>query len=255
MSPRPSRQQLLPWMLRFVQDKEHADGIRVLDEHAWDFRVLGGLIERVRRAARAYLLLEKRGYAAEGRALVRSALEHAITAQWAFLVPDGISRLEVGLLVARASYADRSRDPEDAEWDEVVSNIRSQIPRDAMGKQLPGMPKFTGRDGIIAQLDQTGYLTRSYMVLSRAGHVTDQAVTDYFVEEEDGVVAVATAPSEAHDLDVFHTLATSCCLAAWILARIEGDKRGLELAASQGLLWRLDTHLPPERRRFPNEEE
>lgn len=93
------------------------------------------------------------------------------------------------------------------------------------------------------------------MVLSRAGHVTDQAVTDYFVEEEVGVVAVATAASEAHDLDVFHTLATSCCLAAWILARIEGDKRGLELAASQGLLWRLDMHLSPEQRRFSNEEE
>lgn len=93
------------------------------------------------------------------------------------------------------------------------------------------------------------------MVLSRAGHVTDQAVTDYFVEEEDGLVAVANAPSEAYDIDVFHTLATSCCLVAWVLARMEGDSRGLELATSQGLLWQLDTHLPIERRRFPDEDD
>ena len=84
----PSREQLLPWMLRFVQDQQHAAGIQVLDESAWDFRVLGGLIERVRRAALAYLLLEKRGYRTEGRALVRSALEHAVTAQWEYLTHD-----------------------------------------------------------------------------------------------------------------------------------------------------------------------
>lgn len=254
MSPPPSRTQLLPWMLRFVQDKEHQDGIRVLDDHAWDFRVLGGLIERVRRAARGYLLLEKGGYAAEGRSLVRSALEHAVTTQWAFLVPDGLSRLEVGLLRARATYADRSRDAGGTDWDELVGHIESQIPRDENEKPLPGLPKFSGRDGIISELDQTGYLRRAYMVLSRAGHVTDQAVTDYFVEE-DGLVAVASAPSEAHDLNVFHTLATSCCLAAWVLARLEGDSRGLELAMSQRLLWRLDTHLPIERRRFPDEDD
>lgn len=67
----PTREDLLPWMIRFLQDKEHADGIRVLDEYGWDFRVLGGLIERVRRAARAYLILEKQGFSAEGRALGR----------------------------------------------------------------------------------------------------------------------------------------------------------------------------------------
>lgn len=215
--------------------------------------MLGGLIDRVRRAARGYLLLEKRGYAVEGRALVRSALEHAVTAQWAFLVPDGVTRLEVGLLRARATYADRSRGIGGADWDGIVGRIESQIPRDEYGRPLLGMPKLTGRDSIISELDQTGYLGRAYRVLSRAGHVTDQAITDYFVEEEDGTLAVASAPSETHDVSVFHTLAASCCLAAWVLARLEGDSRGLELATSQGLLWRLDTHLPREGRRFPDE--
>lgn len=239
-------------MLRFLQDKEHADGIRVLDEYGWDFRVLGGLIERVRRAARAYLILEKQGFAAEGRALVRSALEHAVTMQWAYLTPDGIDRLEVRLLQARVDYANRSRDVDDAEWYDLIARLEAEIPHKSDGSTSRGMPRFTGRESVLASLDATGYLQRAYAVLSRAGHVTDQAVTDYFVEDG-GIVAVASAPSDVYDIDVFHTLATACCLAAWVLARLEGDGRGLELAMGQSLLWRLDTHLPAERRRFPTE--
>ncbi|WP_091478790.1 DUF5677 domain-containing protein [Microbacterium azadirachtae] len=248
----PSREDLLPWMLRFLQDREHADGIRVLDEYGWDFRILGGLIERVRRVARAYLLLEKRGFSAEGRALVRSALEHAVTAQWAFLTPDGVDRLEVQLLQARVDYAKNSQDANDPKWVELIDRMKTQIPHDLNGSRRRGMPKFSGKGNVLESLDETGYLQRSYAVLSRAGHVTDQAVTDYFVEDGE-VVAVASGPSDVHDIDVFHTLATSCCLAAWVLARMEGDARGLELATAQGLLWRLDTHLPAESRRFPAE--
>ncbi|WP_085369575.1 DUF5677 domain-containing protein [Leifsonia sp. NCR5] len=239
-------------MLRFIQDREHADGIRVLDEYGWDFRILGGLIERVRRAARAYLLLEKRGFEAEARPLVRSALEHAVTAQWAFLTPDGVDRLEVRMLQARVDYAKGSRDVDDPEWDELIVRLEAQVPRSVNGSTRRGMPKFTGKDSVLKALDATGYLQRAYTILSRAGHVTDQVVTDYFVED-DGIVAVASAPSDVHDIDVFHTLATSCCLAAWVLARLEGDAHGLELATSQGLLWRLDTHLPAEGRRFPTD--
>lgn len=40
--------------------------------------------------------------------------------------------------------------------------------------------KFTGAEGILAQLDKTGYLMRAFVVLSRVNHVTDEAVTDYF---------------------------------------------------------------------------
>lgn len=252
--PLPTRTELEPWMLRYIQDKGHEDGVQVLDEYAWDFRVLGGLLERVRRMARAYLYLEKRGYAAEGRVLVRSALEHAVTAQWAFLIPDGLLRLEVGLHRARLDYAKRSRDPADAEWDDILRHVEFQIPRDERGNPERGLPKFNGFDGVISELDHTGYLRRAYATLSRVSHVTDQAVTDYFLQNDDNDVAIASAPSDLHELDVYHTLATSCCLAAWLLARLEGDTRGIEIATSQGLLWRLDTNLPPDRRRFTDED-
>lgn len=250
----PGKQELLPWVTRYVLDRDHADEIRVRDESAWDFRVLGGVLERVRRAAHAYLVLEQRGFAVEGRFLVRSAIEHAVTAQWAYLTPDGIDRLEVKMVQARLDYAKQSRDVNDPEWAEVIAGIVAQFPTTGGGIRKPGTPKFTGAGQMLATMDTTGYLQRAYAVLSRVGHVSDQAVTDYFVTEPDGTVVVTSAPAEDFDLEVFHTLATCCALAAWVRARLEGDEQGLELASTQGLLYRLDTHLDPAQRRFPDEE-
>lgn len=249
----PDRDSLSPWMIRYLQDRDHANGIEVRQESAWDFHVLGGILERVRRATKAYLVLEKRGYGVEGRFLVRSAIEHAVTAQWAYLTRDGIDRLQVMMVLARRSYANTARDDGDPRWSDVMTEIERQIPRNPDGSQKRGMPKFTGRDGVLAMMDATGYLRRGYTVLSRAGHPTDQAVTDYFAMEEDGTMAIADRPAEDHAAPVFHTLATCGVLSAWVLARLEGDARGMELAASQGLLYRLDTHLEPADRRFPDE--
>lgn len=256
MSPRPlpSRHEVLPWVTRYVLDRDHADEIRVRDENAWDFRVLGGVLERVRRAAHAYLVLDRRGFAVEGRFMVRSAIEHAVTAQWAYLTPDGIDRLQVKMVQARLDYAKRNRDPADREWAGVIANIEAQFPTTEHGARKPGTPKFSGREGMLALMDTTGYLQRAYAVLSRVGHVSDQAVSDYFVTEPDGTIAVASAPSEDFDLEVFHTIATCCALAAWVRARLEGDEQGIELASSQRLLYRLDTHLDTALRRFPDEE-
>lgn len=248
----PTRNAVMPWVRRYVADERHSAGVQVDEEHAWDFRVLGGLLERVRRAAGAYLLLERDGFAVEGRALVRSALEHAVIAQWAFLTPSGVDRLEVGILRSRIDYAKRSRDDADPEWDELIARIERQLPIGDDGRVRSGMPKLSGRDSILSTLDHTGYLRRAYAVLSRAGHVTDQAVTDYFVSDE-GATAVTTTPAETYDLDVFHTLATCCCLAGWLQARLEGNAFEQHLATQQRLLWRLDTHLPRKQRRFPDE--
>lgn len=250
----PSREELLPWVTRYVLDRDHEDEIRVRDESAWEFRVLGGVLERVRRAAHAYLVLDQRGFAVEGRFVVRSAIEHAVTAQWAYLTRDGMDRLQVKMVQARLDYAEQHRDPADPEWDGIIANIEAQFPLTKHGGRKPGTPKFSGKQGMLAMMDTTGYLQRAYAVLSRVGHVSDQAVTDYFVPEPDGSIAVTSAPAEEFDLEVFHTIATCCALAAWVRARLEGDERGIELASSQRLLYRLDTHLDPTMRRFPEEE-
>ncbi|WP_292787391.1 MULTISPECIES: hypothetical protein [unclassified Microbacterium] len=255
MSGLPSRDLTAPWVLKFIQDRHHRDGIHLDAGSDWEFRVLGGLIERVRRAAKAYLLLEKNGYAAEGRVIVRSALEHAVTAQWAYLMVGGIERLEVSLRAKRHEYTRSSR-PGDEDWDDLLADLEKRIPRhqDDPKRRAPGLPKFTGERGILADLDKTGYLMRAFVVLSRVNHVSDEAVSDYFVEV-DGQTHVADSPASIFDDDVFHTLATACCLASWVMARLEKNEYEIRGARSQHLLWRLDTHLPAERRRFPAEAE
>lgn len=253
MTDPPPRDHTAPWVLRFVQDHRHRDGIHLDADSAWEFRVLGGLVERVRRAAKAYLLLEKNGFAAEGRVIVRSALEHAVTAQWAYLTVGGIDRLEVSLLSKRHEYASTSR-PGDVDWDELLDDLEQRIPRhqDDPKRRAAALPKFTGPDGMLTALDATGYLKKAFIVLSRVNHVSDEAVTDYFLNVDDQTF-VADSPASSFDDDVFHTLATACCLAAWLMARLEKNEHHIRAARSQHLLWRLDTHLPAERRRFPDE--
>lgn len=254
MPDTPPRHLTAPWVLRFIQDRHHRDGIHLEADSAWEFRVLGGLVERVRRAAKAYLLLEKNGFAAEGRVIVRSALEHAVTAQWAYLTVGGIDRLEVSLLSKRHEYASSTR-PGDEDWDDLLADLDRRIPRhrDDPKRRASALPKFTGADGILSDLDKTGYLKKAFVVLSRVNHVSDEAVTDYFVEVDDQTF-VADSPASLFDDDVFHTLATACCLAAWLMARLEKNEHEIRAARSQHLLWRLDTHLPVERRRFPTEQ-
>ncbi|MDF2558990.1 MAG: hypothetical protein K0R99_436 [Microbacterium sp.] len=255
MQDLPPRHLTAPWVLRFVQDRHHRDGIHLDADSAWEFRVLGGLVERVRRAAKAYLLLESKGFAAEGRVIVRSALEHAVTAQWAYLTLGGIDRLEVSLLSKRHEYA-RSARPGDEDWDHLLDDLEQRIPRhpDDPMRRAAALPKFTGEGGVLSDLDTTGYLKRAFVVLSRVNHVSDEAVTDYFVEIEDQTY-VADSPASLFDDDVFHTLATACCLASWLMARLEKNEHEIRAARSQHLLWRLDTNLSPQRRRFPAETE
>lgn len=81
-------------------------------------------------------------------------------------------------------------------------------------------------------------------MLSRVNHVSDEAVTDCFVEVG-GHTFVADSPAGIVDDGVFHTLATSCCLAAWLMARSERNEHEIRAARSQQLPWRLETHLSP----------
>lgn len=244
-------------MLRFIQDKNHSSVIRVSAESAWEFRVLGGLVACVRRAARAYLVLEKKGFATEGRVIVRGALEHALTAQWAYLTPGGVSRLETSLLMNRHNYAKTSvSDYDGPEWAALLAALDQRIPRDEQNpdRRAKGLPKLTGEGGILDELDYTGYFKRAMTVLSRVVHVSDEAVTDYFVETDDETY-VADSPEPRFSDDVFHTLATACCLSGWVIARLEDDEYELSAMRRQGVLWRLDMHLPEHRRRFPTERE
>lgn len=240
------------FLLRFIQAPSRRATIRVPAENKHDYLFLFGLIQRVRRLAQAYLALRRVGFANEGDILVRSALEHAVAAQWAYLAPGGMDRLHISLARAQADLASNmigySSDPE---WAAREKELRASIPA---GR---GLPKFSGRQGIMADLDSVKFLAVSYSVLSQVGHVTHQAPLDHVVEI-DGIVTLRTVPEARENQEVLYALTGFCMLAAWLSARLEDDAveilRLKDLSVQLHVPWRLDTHLPAARGRFPGED-
>ncbi len=79
----PTSDALLAFILRYIQVPSRRDEFKVDTQRQDEFLLLFGLTHRVRRLAQAYLRLRKGDFEVEGQILVRSALEHAVTAQWA----------------------------------------------------------------------------------------------------------------------------------------------------------------------------
>ncbi|SFS07620.1 hypothetical protein SAMN04487846_2261 [Microbacterium sp. cf046] len=240
------------FLLRFIQDPKHPDGITVPPENQREFLMLFGLIQRVRRLTQAYLRLERDGFLSEGSVLVRAALEHAVIAQWAYLTPGGIDRLHVSLAIAQADVAKSmmaySKDPE---WVTLEQHLRGLVPPGA------ALPKFSGKDAMMTELDSIKFLAASYRVLSQVGHVTHQAALD-FVTEDQGVVRLRTNPESMEQDHLLYALCGFCMLVAWLHARLEADEEEVlrlkEMSVRLHLPWRLDTHMPRDRRRFPDED-
>lgn len=239
------------FLLRFVQDARHPERIEVPSENSREFLVLFGLVQRVRRLTKAYLRLERGGFVSEGSLLVRSALEHSVTAQWAYLTPGGVDRLHVSQARAQASLLDEmAQYSSDPEWSVRASRFREQVP------EGPWLPRFSTPDGIMKELDSDRFLSTSYRILSQVGHVTHQATLDFIIEVE-GKVELRTDPEIRMQGETLYALTGSCMLASWVLARLEADDQEIralkDFAKRLHVPWRLDVDLPRGQRRFPDE--
>ncbi|MFC9560087.1 DUF5677 domain-containing protein [Agromyces sp. NPDC056965] len=241
---------LSTFVLRYIQAISKRDRIDVPPENQTDFIALFGLLQRTRRLAQAYLRLRKAGYSSEGKVLLRAALEHSVTAQWAYLTPGGIARLNISQVRAQRDYlqviASTSSKTELQEWADSIETPEGK-----------GLPKFTGTDGIMNELDSVMFLKSSYKVLSQVGHVTHEAALDFIVEVE-GELQLRDSPEASMEHELLYALAGFCMLSAWIMARLQGDddeiRRLQEISTGLQVPWRLDVHLEPARRRFPDED-
>lgn len=249
----PPRDALLATILRFVQDAKHRQQLNIPVENRDNFVVLGPLVHRERRYARAFLRISHAGHEVEGRVLVRSALEHAVTAQWAYLTPGGIARLTRSQAIAQAEVAEPmttySANPE---WPVFASELRDSVPA---GKALP---KFTDAQRMMAELDSVRFLAVTYKLMSSTGHVSHETALDYFIDV-DGEPHIQDDPESTFTDETLYALAGFCLLASCLLARLEDDAGEIRVVQEAGvrlhLPWRLDTHLPPARRRFPLEDD
>jgi hypothetical protein len=250
----PTVDELLAFILRFVQDGQHKTStVQVPVPNQDDYVVLFGLIQRVRRLTQAYMKLRSAGMGSEGQAVARAALEHAVTAQWAYLTPRGVARLSVTLARSQRDVADQMRQFDFAkgdEWDDAYNEIMASIPK---GK---GLPPFHGEDGMMAELDDVKFLSLTYKLLSQVSHVSYDAATAH-VTKINGEVTLKMDAEDELDHPMLYALAGFGLLASWIQARLEGDEDEVGRLEAFGqhlhVPHRLDTPLPKNRRRFPDE--
>jgi len=246
----PAVDPLKVFVLRFIQNGKSSSSFPVAPGQRDDFSALFGLIQRVRRLAQAYVRLSADGFGVEAEILVRAALEHAITAQWAYLTIGGVDRLRVAgsqhnFTLMQTIY----RYSNNPERDAIVAEAKAAV---IAG---PGLPKITQ---IVKELDvENGFLTQTYKVLSQVTHVTDRAQLDAFDLVGDTVV-VRAAPADDAAHPVLYALASACMLSGWILADLTGDEDELEYLKEASweltLPARMDFRLPPDRRRFEDDD-
>ena len=242
----PSPDALLAFILRYIQVPSRKDEFKVDSQRQDEFLFLFGLTHRVRRLAQAYLRLRKGDFELEGQILVRSALEHAVTAQWAYLIKGGIDRLKVSGTTDQYTFvkllAEYSSDPGAPEQ---VKDFKDRV------LEGPGLPNFTE---MIKQLDNNGFLRTTYKVLSQVVHVTHQATLDALGSDENENVTLKLKPDEDIGHETLYTLASACMLSAWIVADLEGSadefRRLKSFSEQLSIPYRLDASLSAEARRF-----
>lgn len=242
----PAVDDLLSFILRFVQVPSRRESFYPLDDRQQDFLLLFGLTHRVRRLAQSYLRLRRAGFEVEGQILVRSALEHAVTAQWAYLARGGLDQLRASATRDQYTFVRLLAEySTDENIEQLVAEFEAQV---LSGPQLP---KVTS---LMELLDNNGFLRTTYKVLSQVTHVTHQAVLDAVESNENGELTLRLEPDHEVGHETLYALASCCLLSAWIVAHIEGSQDEIarlhEFAERLSMPFRLDAALPLELRRF-----
>lgn len=246
----PKVDDLLAFILNYIQIPARRTEFKVASEKQREFLLLFGLTHRVRRLAQSFLRLRKDGFDVEGQILLRSALEHAVTAQWAYLAKGGMSQLQVSASKDQYSLVKLighySTDPN---MPTVVNHFAERV---ESGAQLPTVTE------LMKQLDNNGFLRTSYKVLSQVTHVTHQSSLDALDTDAGGNITLRLEPENEFAHQSLYVLASCCLLSAWIVAHLEDDSdeiaRLLEVGTLLAMPCRLDGSLPNEVRRFDNDD-
>ena len=181
-----------------------------------EFLLLFGPCAQAIRYAGAYTELQRAGYTREAAALGRAAMEHAVTAQWVYLVDGALSRFRSSVMHSRKRfYTDL------AEWlniDEVRTGaLRLPSPP---GK---GMPTFSGQGGIMSDLDQENFLKTGYKVLSQTVHVTHSTVHGFLGLDDKNAYFLKYETGDYYEYQTHYLVAISCMLARWLIGKLTED--------------------------------
>lgn len=243
MPERPSEDELESWIEECVASVRDRRDYTVPRARESEFLLLYGLVARTMRFADAYLRLCRLEFVGEAVCLARTALEHAVTAQWVFILKGGVDRFHRQVLHDRRDHYGRL-----ADWLDMP-DLRAeveQLDEPPAGKRLP---KVTA---MIRDLDEGKFLETSYHVLSQQVHVTHYAVTS-FLEPGERQTHFNYEPTYPYRYQVTYAVAVSTMLVRWVLAKITDDAPMLaELDEKSDALMvpmSLSESAPSERRR------
>lgn len=215
-----SKNRLDPIAIRRACDSlirlyESEDSISVLREDSTKIQVLHGLCQHAVNQGRAALVLLDADLSGQAVVNIRVALEHAVTAQWALLTPNGIGRLESGAKKKSSLYYESA-------------NLNMIIDTTAMGKtagwnELDQFPNFSS---ICDELDSThdpkvaksGTLRFEYVRLSQSVHVTGSTIAGYLgVNQETVTTTLNCDQADRFAVPNLCDLAMALAMSCWVV--------------------------------------
>lgn len=213
----PSVEALTNFIEESVAGLKDKDEFTVKREQANEFLLLFGACARTIRYADAYLTLARSGFSAEAVPLARAALEHAITAQWVFILKGGVDRFRVDTAHGHKEHYDTL-----ATWlkhEELAAEVAA-MPALPTGKR---MPKFTQ---MMRELDKDKFLETSYHILSQQVHVSHSTVFS-FLDWDDDTYTVKYDQQNPYEYQTAYVAAVSCMLVRWVIAKLTNDEEEL----------------------------
>lgn len=144
-------------------------------------QVLHGLCQQALNHSRAAWAVIDAGFPVEASVNIRTALEHAVTAQRAFLTPGGVERLVEGAKYKASQYFESAG----LQVELSPAAIR-QIVEWKLHRQLPSFSAICDElDGTYdPDVQKSGLLRFEYVRLSQATHVTSSTITGYLHVDE-----------------------------------------------------------------------
>jgi hypothetical protein len=232
----PDADKLVTFMRSCIADFATRRTRHISEARAREFKMTFGCCVQTVRYAEAYLVLCENGLSLEARAPARSALEHAVTAEYAYLRRDGLDQLAASADHTSWSIRDRMH-----RWTGVEGYRPGPEPSGSL--RLPSVTGERGdRPSIMRTLDPDDVLLHpGYAVLSQGVHVTNQTLSGFFVMNEDRS-EMQIRHHRGDDLADYtrFLVAEACMLVAWIYAHVtENQARLDELDALSDQL-----HLP-----------
>jgi hypothetical protein len=208
---KPSEEHLRGWIARSWALLEAGETLTVPAEKAAQFELLWGPCAQAVRYATAWATLSSTDHAHESDVLARSALEHAMTAQWCYFADDGVQRLRVKVEQEYHRYYG-----EMAEW-QNMAEVQAALARRSPPppKRTKSLPNFTGT--IVPMLDADNFLRASYRALSRSVHVNDSTVLGFLFQDGNST-GITPTPAVTNRYPAAFVAATSAMLALSVIA-------------------------------------